>query len=259
MTTYLDTADTDDEADVTAEHKTFTETEISLGKETAATLKGEGNDAFVASKFQEAVDKYTQALNALKGAGLPKDPIILLNRSASYLGLQRYVPALNDANQAAELDPTNWKAHWRKGVSLMSMSKRLFRSKQAVAAFETCLTCGTLPENKIAECNNELKKARARMEQQDAEVRRLFCCCFRLPSTVHCEMEYDHLTRSLFSACSPTHLLSLPTHHCRHRRPTCPTVLLHEPETPIKRGRSHLDGPDDFMYVVPLLVSEREC
>ena len=170
MSNYLDSADTDDEGDKkVTEKKTFTETEIVQAKESAVALKTLGNEAFSAQNFEEAVEKYTLALNALKAVSLPKDPIILLNRSASYLGLKRYVPALNDANHAAEIDPTNWKAHWRKGVSLMSMSKRAFRTKQAIAAFEECLTCGTLPENKIGEAKNELQKAKARAEQQDSE------------------------------------------------------------------------------------------
>ena len=40
---------------------------------------------------------------------------------------------------------------YRKGVALMSMSQRLFRTKQAVAAFEACRACDSLPTNKYAE------------------------------------------------------------------------------------------------------------
>jgi tetratricopeptide (TPR) repeat protein len=168
MSSYLESADTDDEQEVNS--STFSEEQIITAKDAAAALKGEGNDAFSSGNLDLAVEKYTEALNALKKVGLPKDPIILLNRSASYLGLKRYVPALNDANQAAEIDATNWKAHWRKGVALMSMSKRIFRTKQAIAAFESCLSCGTLPENKKAEAESELQKARQRFAQQEAEV-----------------------------------------------------------------------------------------
>ncbi len=71
---------------------------------------------------------------------------------------------------AIELDPTNWKGHWRKGVALMSMAKRLFRTKQAIQAFEACRQSSTLPANKVKEVERELAKARQRMEQQEAEV-----------------------------------------------------------------------------------------
>ncbi len=50
------------------------------------------------------------------------------------------------------------------------MSKRQFRTKQAIEAFESCRSCTTLPSNKKAEVTAELNKAKARMEQQDAEV-----------------------------------------------------------------------------------------
>jgi hypothetical protein len=32
--------------------------------------------------------------------------------------MKNYVKALHDANIACELDDTNWKAHWRKGVGM---------------------------------------------------------------------------------------------------------------------------------------------
>lgn len=71
---------------------------------------------------------------------------------------------------AVAIDPSNWKGHWRKGVALMSMSKRQFRTKQAIEAFESCAACSTLPAEKRGEVAAELNKARVRMEQQDAEV-----------------------------------------------------------------------------------------
>ena len=52
----------------------------------------------------------------------------------------------------------------------MSMSKRQFRTKQAIEAFEACGQCEGLPESKKGEVATELRKARARLEQQDAEV-----------------------------------------------------------------------------------------
>jgi hypothetical protein len=68
-----------------------------------------------------------------------------------------------------ELDPENWKGHWRKGVSLMGMTKRLFRTKEAIDAFQQCARCSTLPANKVKEVENELLKARNRLTQQEAE------------------------------------------------------------------------------------------
>ena len=54
--------------------------------------------------------------------------IVLCNRAASYMALNKPIPALADAQRAAACDPTNWKAHWRTGLSLMMMAPRLERS-----------------------------------------------------------------------------------------------------------------------------------
>lgn len=171
MSSYLNEADSDEEEGKPggAESTSLSEEAIAAAKESAASHKSQGNDYFSAGDFENALKKYTEAINVLKQAGLGRDSVLLLNRSAAYIGLKRFVPALNDANQAAEIDPTNWKAHWRKGVSLMSMTKKRFRTQQAIEAFEACLKCDSLPENKKAETASELKKARARLEQQDAE------------------------------------------------------------------------------------------
>jgi len=142
---------------------------VAIATEEAAALKAQGNAAFSAQDFEGALVSYTAAVNVLKSARAPRDALILLNRSATYLALKRYVPANFDAAQAAEVDPTNWKAHWRQGVALCSMTKKTFRSKQAIEAFERCLSCGTLPEDKVAETQAALSKARQLLEQQDAE------------------------------------------------------------------------------------------
>lgn len=53
---------------------------------------------------------------------------------------------------------------------MMSLSKRLFRTKEAIETFEKCRQCPSLPANKIREVEAELTKARNRLEQQEAEV-----------------------------------------------------------------------------------------
>jgi hypothetical protein len=101
---------------------------------------------------------------------LPRDDAILTNRSATYLALKRYVPACHDAIQAAEVNPDNWKAHWRQGVALMGMGKKKFRTKQAMQAFEKCGRCTSLPASKRSEVEREYMKAKHLLEEQDAAV-----------------------------------------------------------------------------------------
>ena len=50
------------------------------------------------------------------------------------------------------------------------MAKRKFRTTQAIQAFERCLSCTTLPDNKQQEVIQALQAAKMRLEQQDAEV-----------------------------------------------------------------------------------------
>ena len=69
-----------------------------------------------------------------------------------------------------EVDPTNWKGHWRKGVALMSMSQRKFRTQQAIEAFQNCRDCLTLPATKRDEVLAELTKAQQRLNRQEEEV-----------------------------------------------------------------------------------------
>ena len=102
MSSYLNESDSDSDGGNT---KVKTSTEPLSEEQTAeilamsASLKSEGNSHFSKGELEEALAKYTAAVNTLKEADLPKDALILLNRSATYLGLKRYVPALNDANQ----------------------------------------------------------------------------------------------------------------------------------------------------------------
>jgi tetratricopeptide (TPR) repeat protein len=188
MSTYLDGESSDEEV---LKKNSMTESEINEISKTCTELKALGNGFFSNNQFEEALEKYSEALNLQKNNGIPKDSLVLLNRSATYLALKKYVPALNDANQgefssilllkklinkilsAVEIDPLNWKGHWRKGVSLMAMSKRLFRTKQALEAFQKCSECESLPANKRSEVAAELEKANRRLQQQESEV--IYC------------------------------------------------------------------------------------
>ncbi len=55
----------------------------------------------------------------------------------------------------------------------MSMTKKTFRTKQAIEAFDKCSKCESLPANKKGEVQNEMNKTRARMAKQDEEVPQL--------------------------------------------------------------------------------------
>jgi tetratricopeptide (TPR) repeat protein len=191
---YLNSEDSDsDKEDKIAQNITISEEERLVIIDRTISLKAEGNSYFSKAEYFEAESKYSEAVLLLKKSNLPADTIILLNRCATYLALRKFVPALNDANKgdytlikildshfkikiffsiiAIEIDSSNWKGYWRKGIALMSLSKRSFRTKQAIESFESCLSCSSFPPEKRNEVLNELNKAKARKEQQDAEVK----------------------------------------------------------------------------------------
>jgi len=166
MSDYLDSKDSDDEEENSKMAAKDPEA-IAIATAEALELKAQGNAAFAAADWGAALTSYTSAVNILKKAGCPRDSLILLNRSATYLALKRYVPAHYDATQAAEVDESNWKAHWRQGVALGGMTQKSFRAKQAIAAFDRCLKCPSLPENKRAEVSAALAKAKEVLQAID--------------------------------------------------------------------------------------------
>ncbi|MCJ1396216.1 Hsp90 cochaperone [Xylographa bjoerkii] len=79
----------------------------------ADALKAEGNKAFAAKNFDEAVTKFTQAIELE-----PENHVLYSNRSGAYASLKNFDRALEDANKTTELRP-DWAKGWgRKGSAL---------------------------------------------------------------------------------------------------------------------------------------------
>ena len=66
--------------------------------------KALGNKYFVAKDYTRAIQEYTRAVDAA-----PQSPVYLANRAAAYMGANRFVEALSDAQTATSLDPSNIK------------------------------------------------------------------------------------------------------------------------------------------------------
>ncbi|MCJ1438712.1 Hsp90 cochaperone [Xylographa pallens] len=79
----------------------------------ADALKAEGNKAFAAKNFDEAIEKFTQAIELE-----PTNHVLYSNRSGAYASLKDFDKALEDANKTTELKP-DWAKGWgRKGSAL---------------------------------------------------------------------------------------------------------------------------------------------
>jgi serine/threonine-protein phosphatase 5 len=66
--------------------------------------------------YDEAVEGYTQAISFD-----PYNPIYYSNRSVSYLKLELYGSALEDAVKATELDPKFVKGYYRRASAHMAL------------------------------------------------------------------------------------------------------------------------------------------
>jgi len=150
--------------------------------ETLLTHKAAGNDAYKAKEYEKAIKAYTLAVAPLPlldddsdddAPPPPKlDPellkqgaIVLCNRAAAYMAINKPTAAVADAQRAADFDKTNWKTHWRWGLSLMMQVPSIQRSQQAIAAFERTLECPTLPESERTNAKEALNRAKYRLEQ----------------------------------------------------------------------------------------------
>ncbi|KAI9778702.1 MAG: Hsp90 cochaperone [Geoglossum umbratile] len=79
----------------------------------ADTLKAEGNKAFAEKRFEDAVEKFSKAIELE-----PANHILYSNRSGAYASLKDFSHALQDANKTTEIKP-DWAKGWgRKGAAL---------------------------------------------------------------------------------------------------------------------------------------------
>ncbi|KAI9742325.1 MAG: Hsp90 cochaperone [Claussenomyces sp. TS43310] len=86
----------------------------------ADQLKAEGNKAIAEKNFDEAIDKFTQAI-----AIEPSNHILYSNRSAAYASKKEYQNALDDASRVTEIKP-DWAKGWgRKGAAMHGLGDLL--------------------------------------------------------------------------------------------------------------------------------------
>ncbi|KAL2021615.1 hypothetical protein VTK56DRAFT_6968 [Thermocarpiscus australiensis] len=120
---------------------------------TAEELKALGNKAIAAKNFDEAIDKFTQAI-ALD----PNNHILYSNRSAAYASKKEWDKALQDAEKTTQLKP-DWPKGWgRKGSALYGKGDLL----GAHDAYEQGLKLD--PNN--AGMKNDLASVKRAMEQE---------------------------------------------------------------------------------------------
>ncbi|KAJ4332551.1 Hsp90 cochaperone [Didymella glomerata] len=79
----------------------------------ADALKAEGNKLFAEKKFEESIEKFSQAIELDSS-----NHVLYSNRSGAYASLKDWEKALEDANKTTEIKP-DWAKGWgRKGTAL---------------------------------------------------------------------------------------------------------------------------------------------
>ncbi|CAF4008872.1 unnamed protein product [Rotaria sp. Silwood2] len=96
----------------------------------------EANEAFVDDKYEEAYELYTKALTDDDKTDSHFTSKILAARAQCALKLKKYADALNDSNNAIELDEKNIKAYLRKGTALCNQDLKEEALKTFVRGLE---------------------------------------------------------------------------------------------------------------------------
>jgi tetratricopeptide (TPR) repeat protein len=115
----------------------------------AEKLKSEGNRLMQMKKYNEALEKYTDAINLN-----PINPIYYANRAQAYISLQKYEEAIADCNNCLLLDRKNAKAYFRKAVALYCTGK----FEMAKSTLQEGLLCPELSEIQRREFSEMLAK-----------------------------------------------------------------------------------------------------
>jgi len=93
-------------------------TTATAGGPSADDLRRAGNEHFVAKRYAEAAEVYSQAI-----AKDPVDHLLYGNRSAAYHAIGRFDEALSDANMAVRISPRWLKGYHRQGAALASLGR----------------------------------------------------------------------------------------------------------------------------------------
>ena len=87
-------------------------------------IRLQGNKLFKDGRFKEAVDTYTEAIQASKKTEMP-DARLLNNRATAYLKLEKFGECLQDSEEYIHMMPTCWKGYTRKALALNGLGRKL--------------------------------------------------------------------------------------------------------------------------------------
>ncbi|OQR95352.1 hypothetical protein THRCLA_07948 [Thraustotheca clavata] len=120
-----------------------------------------GNACFVEEEYEEAVRAYTQALMEK-----PNDADALSKRAAAYLKLNQLESAVQDAQNAIQLDPTLLMAYLREGTALFGLE----RFREAKTSFGIGKEKAGNRDMILGKFKMWIRKCDAELEDEDEEM-----------------------------------------------------------------------------------------
>nr|XP_035111632.1 RNA polymerase II-associated protein 3 isoform X4 [Callithrix jacchus] len=142
----LDELDKDDSThDSLSQESESEEDGIHVDSQKALVLKEKGNKYFKQGKYDEAIDCYTEGMDAD-----PYNPVLPTNRASAYFRLKKFAVAESDCNLAIALNKSYTKAYSRRGAARFALQKL----EEAKKDYERVLE---LEPNNF-EATNELRK-----------------------------------------------------------------------------------------------------
>ncbi|KAJ6485844.1 protein prenylyltransferase [Mycena sanguinolenta] len=133
-------------------------------------LKEEGNTVFKIGRFDEAIEKYSEALERVgeseeEGKGGQIRATLLSNRATALLKLDRHEDALRDTDASLELVPTSFKALRTRARIYLHLEQYEKCVADFKAAIQQVSTDGAAGEADARALKTELKKAEAALKR----------------------------------------------------------------------------------------------
>ncbi|KAJ3528004.1 hypothetical protein NMY22_g9569 [Coprinellus aureogranulatus] len=142
---------------------------IPSNKAEGEKLKVLGNKLYQQGKYNEALDKYTEALKQDR-----TNAVIYANRAAVHLAMKEYLDAVFDCERATSIDPSYAKGWWRLGSALYALTSW----DECINAWQKALNClsGPSPTPADRSLKSQIDKGLALAKQgsaRNAESRKL--------------------------------------------------------------------------------------
>ncbi|CAF3942470.1 unnamed protein product [Rotaria magnacalcarata] len=133
-------------------------------------LREQGNQAFKQGKFQEAIDRYSDAINLLTDLSLSETTKndftkCYSNRAQCFIHLNQYEEAIEDATRALEYTPADEKSLYRRS----SAFERLGKLNEAISDAQRLISISPKGNSVDEQTNSLLRKLRDSTENKHTQ------------------------------------------------------------------------------------------